>query len=487
MKLVKTESRKPIPDSRMIDLIAFSITVSLFIAAIAAALYMHEWGHVFRGWHRIMISPGPKTTDYYEVGGLAASFLNAGTCGLICVLFMVCLKGDSRPNAMAGYFLVIAHCFYGLNPLNMLPCFLAPILYFKNKNLDVNDNLHVCMFATCFGPFISEFLFRYTLQEAFVQGEVHLTALGVIIAVIFLLILGFVIPAILPGAHAWHKGYNLFNGGLAFGIFGFFVYNLLYTTFGVMPPEKLTFSNPWYDSFHRSYSFFVNAYFIILFSIALLIGYYLNGRSLKGYRRLMTDTGHMSNFVETYGMPLCLINIGIYGMMFLFYVNLVMGISEGVGFTGPTTGVLFAALTFALLGQHPKNVWPILAGFLAMYVVNLTLSSLTGLDPGWTISSQPYINAAAFATGMAPIVGRYGRRAGYAAGMIDAALCRATANLHGGLVLYNGGFTAGLTVLILLPVLEHYVKQQNYKNPPASMDDFIVVEERKGMKKAEPD
>ncbi len=92
MKLVKTESRKKIPDSRMIDLIAFSITVSLFIAAIAAALYMHEWGHVFRGWHRILISPGPKTTDYYEVGGLAAACLNAGTCGLIVVLFMVCLK-----------------------------------------------------------------------------------------------------------------------------------------------------------------------------------------------------------------------------------------------------------------------------------------------------------------------------------------------------------------------------------------------------------
>ena len=485
MKLVETKSRMKIADSTMIDLIAFSITVSLFIAAFAASLYMHEWGHVFRGWHRILISPGPRTTDYYEVGGLAASFLNAGTCGLICVLFMVCLKGDSRPNALAGYFLVIAHCFYGLNPLNMMPCFLAPILYLKNKNLDINDNLHVCMFATCFGPFISEFLFRYTQGEAFVQGEVHLTTAGVILAVLFSIVLGFVIPAILPGARAWHKGYNLFNGGLAFGIFGFFVYNLFYTTFEVAPPEKLVFSNPWYDSFHRSYSLFVNVYFILLFLLAFTAGFLLNGRSMQGYKKLMTDTGHMSNFVERYSMPVCLINIGIYGAMFLAYVNLVMRVSVGVGFTGPTTGVLFAALTFSLLGQHPKNVWPILAGFCGMYVINMTISALTPLNPQWTISSQPYINAAAFATGMCPIVGRYGKGAGFAAGMIDAALCRATANLHGGLVLYNGGFTAGLTVLILLPILEHYVQQQSLKNAPVSMDNFIVVEERKGLKKAE--
>ncbi len=70
-------------------------------------------------------------------------------------------------------------------------------------------------------PFISEFLFRYTLGDDFVYGQVRLTVSGVVLAILFSILLAFVLPAILPGARAWHKGYNLYNGGLAFGIFGF--------------------------------------------------------------------------------------------------------------------------------------------------------------------------------------------------------------------------------------------------------------------------
>ncbi|MDD5832630.1 MAG: DUF1576 domain-containing protein [Clostridiales bacterium] len=466
-------------ESVMIELIASAITVFLFAAAVLAAFYMKEWGNVFRDWIKIMTGPNPLVTDYYSVGGLSAAFLNAAVCGLVCILFMVGLKGETRPNALAGYFLVIAHCFYGLNLLNMIPCFLAPMMYMKLKKLSINDNLHVCMFATCFGPFISEFLFRYTLGESFVQGEVKVTMLGVLLAVLFSAVIGFVIPAILPGARAWHKGFNLFNGGLAFGIFGFFAFNLFYTTFGIKAPEVLIYYNPVYDSFSHSYTLFVNGFFLVMFLFFFAAGYFLNGKSLKGYEKLLNDSGHMSNFVERYSIPVCMINMGLYGVFFLGYVNLVMLISEGAGFTGPTTGVIFASMTFVMLGQHPKNVWPILAGFLLLYLANVNLRFFFGLDPGWTISGQTYINSAAFATGICPIVGRYGKKAGMAAGVIDAALCTATGRLHGGLVLYNGGFTAGLTVLILLPVLEHYMKENKAGKHPDSMDNFIVIEEPK--------
>ncbi|MDO4961622.1 MAG: DUF1576 domain-containing protein [Eubacteriales bacterium] len=471
-------------DSAMVDLIAIYITLMMYAASFIAAHYMSEWGTVLDGWHRIITNPCPLVTDYYMLGGLSATFLNAALCGTVCVTFMVCLKGRERPNALAGYFLVIAHCFYGLNLLNMLPCFLAPMLYFRVKKLNVNDNLHVCMFATCFGPFISEFLFRYTTGNFFyIKDEPDVTLLGVMLAIGFALVIGFVIPAILPGAKAWHKGFNLFNGGLAFGIFGFFAYNLFYTTFGFERPAVLTYSNRIYNSFNNSYTLFVNVFFFILFGSLLLLGFIRNNFSLKGYDRLLDDTGHLSSFLAEFSKPLCLINMGFYGIMFLVYVNLVMSISEGVGFTGPTTGVIFAAMTFSLLGQHPRNVAPILFGFLGLYGLNIAIRYFTGVDPGWTISSQSYINAAAFATGVCPITGRYGYRAGFAAGVIDAILCRSTSTLHGGLVLYNGGFTAGLTVLILLPILEHYVTEKNISNKQVGMEKFIVVEERRQKKK----
>lgn len=69
-----------------------------------------------------------------------------------------------------------------------------------------------------------------------------------------------------------------------------------------------------------------------------------------------------------------------------------------------------------------------------------------------------------------------------------ASMCTATSALHGGLVLYNGGFTAGTTALILLPILEHYIPtaRERLKDQTIRMKDLIIVGaagKRKGEKK----
>ena len=79
------------------------------ISAFLAAIYTGEWGSVFYNWYLIMTSPCPLVTDYFAIGGLASAMLNAGACGMVCYLFMHFLKGESKANTMAGYFLVVAH------------------------------------------------------------------------------------------------------------------------------------------------------------------------------------------------------------------------------------------------------------------------------------------------------------------------------------------------------------------------------------------
>lgn len=448
---------KSFTNSQIINGIALGFSLSFLLSSVIAARYTGEWGTVFSDWLRIMTSPCPLVTDYFAIGGIASAFLNAGACGMACWLFMTRLKGDSHTNTLAGYFLVIAHCFYGLNFLNMWPCFLAPILYLRLKKLNVKSNLHVCMFATSFAPFISEFLFRYTTERIYVFGQIHLTASGIFLALAFSVLLGFTIPAILPGAKAWHKGYNLYNGGLAFGIFGFFVFNFMYRTMSITPPRPVTRVNHIYLLFNHSYRLYGNCFFLTLFLLCILAGYILNGKSFRGYSDLTKDTGFQSDFSEKYGMPVCLMNIGIYGCMFLLYLNLIILFTEGAGFTGPTFGVMLAALTFSAMGQHPLNVWPILVGYWCLYLLTILFGFLNGRELAWSLSTQGYINGVAFATGICPIVGRYGVRAGIVGGFLCASMCTATSALHGGFVLYNGGFTAGITVLILLPILEHYL------------------------------
>ncbi|MCI9592035.1 MAG: DUF1576 domain-containing protein, partial [Lachnospiraceae bacterium] len=62
-------------------------------------------------------------------------------------------------------------------------------------------------------------------------------------------------------------------------------------------------------------------------------------------------------------------------------------------------------------------------------------------------------------------------------GFLCASMCTATSALHGGFVLYNGGFTSGITVLILLPILEKYVPntRDEIKDQRLNMQELISL------------
>ena len=158
-----------------------------------------------------------------------------------------------------------------------------------------------------------------------------------------------------------------------------------------------------------------------------------------------------------------MINIALYGFAILAYLNLVFilpaifpALPSGVGFTGATAGIIFAALTFAADGQHPKNVFPIVVGYITLFAIVIVICLIANFDIPWTLSTQAYINGLAFATGLCPFAGKYGFRYGVLAGLMSAIICAITAKMHGGFVLYNGGFNAGLVALILIPILDFY-------------------------------
>ena len=443
-------------NSWYIKAICFSFSFSFFIAALIATIYLDLWGHVWPDFIKIMTRPGPLITDYFMLGNLASSLLNAGMCGMAFTLLMIFLKSECRPSYLAGYFLVIAHCFYGLNFLNMWPPALGILLFTKVFKIGFRHNLDLAMFSTAFGPFISEMLFRYHVWDYYIAYEVQVSILGFIYVIIFSIFLGFAIPAMLPGALKLHKGYNLYNGGLAFGLLGLFIYAFMYKTLGIEAPVATPVPNVTYAAHTNSYQGFVGIYFFIMFLLFILCGWYLNGKSFKGYGALLKSNGHTADFFAEFGAPKVLMNIGFYGLLVLSYFVLVITFTDGAGFTGPTMGVILAAMTFSSQGQHPAIVWPIFIGYLTLYGFVAILCSLAGLDLPWTLSVQGYLNGAAFATGLCPIAGRYGKRYGVIAGFMAAVLCTSTSSMHGGLMLYNGGLTTGITALIMVPCLEYY-------------------------------
>ena len=446
---------------RLIYLYPLFISLFFLAATPIAVIYTKEWDF-FENVVRILFSPSKLVTDYFALGGLGSTLFNAAVCGL-CTNFIVYISRP-KPNAtiLAGYMLVVAHCFYGLNFLNMWPPLFGILLYCGLMNKKISENIHIAFFSTALAPFVSELCFRYAIED-YSSTSVSVNWVGVALSLVCGLAIGFVIPALLPGTSAMHHGYSLYKAGLAIGILGIFINAFMYSTLGVEKPSATPIVNDSYYALPYGYRGFMNVFFILLFLATFIVGFILNKKSVRGYRQLLECTGHGTDFTDKFGMPVCMINIAIYGFAMLAYLNLVFilpsifpGLPSGVGFTGATAGVILAALTFAADGQHIKNVFPIVVGYVALFGLVVVICAVAGFDVPWTLSTQAYINGLAFATGLCPIAGKYGFRYGVLAGFMSAIICAVTAEMHGGFVLYNGGFNAGLTALVLIPILDFY-------------------------------
>lgn len=448
-------------NDRIIRRFCFWVSIGLLAASAVACSIYGEWNVLLPQLFRIITSPAKLLTDYYSLGGLGCALLNAGLCGL-SVWVVLCILRDTVASSavLAGYFLVIAHGFYGLNILNIWPCFFGVLLYARIRKQAFGPLFPIAMFATALAPFISELLFRYTIPDTFDPNAPQVTLLGVVLSVIMGVAAGFLVPPMIPGVRAMHKGYNLYNAGITIGLLGFLLECLLYPVMGRTVPDALTGSNPVYAAHGGAFNVFSVSAFAIFFALCLLNGWRLNGHSFRGYGQLLASDGHNDDFAHQHGMPLCLINLGFHGFSVLAYMSIMIALTDGVGFTGPTCGALLAALSFFAVGQHPRIVWPIFAGYGLLFALASAIGGIGGFDPGWTLSSQAYLNGLAFATGLCPIAGKFGWKSGIVAGAACAAMCSSTSVIHGGFVLYNGGFTAGITCFILVPMLEHYVKSK---------------------------
>lgn len=450
---------------------AYSVFISLFflVASPIAVIYTEEWDFFENLW-RILSSPSKLVTDYFALGGLGSALFNTAICGLLANLIIHISKVRDNATTLAGYMLIVAHGFYGLNFLNMWPPFIGVLIYCLVMKKKVSENIHIAFFATSLSPFVSEVLFRYSVGN-FDPAVTQINWIGITIAIVCGIAVGFVVLPLLPGTTAMHRGHNLYKAGLAIGLLGIFVYAFMYDTLGIAAPSVVPIDNPSYYALPYAYRGFMNTFFVILFALTFIAGFFLNHRQIRDYGKLLRCTGYGTDFSDKFGMPLCMVNIAVYGMAIIAYLNLVFilpdvfpQLPEGVGFTGPTVGVVFAALTFAADGQHPGNVFPIAVGYVTLFAIVVLICLISGLDIPWTLSTQSYINGLAFATGLCPIAGKYGFRYGVIAGVLSATICTVTAEMHGGFVLYNGGFTAGLSALILIPLLDFYNVKPKYED-----------------------
>jgi len=245
-----------------------------------------------------------------------------------------------------------------------------------------------------------------------------------------------------------HKGYDLYSAALPGVLLGLMAVAVLYKSLGNTVPEIAA-------TLDGSHPGMVWGFCIIFFGLCVLAGFWLNGKSFKGYGALLKDTGHKADFTAKYGPGLAIMNVGVYGLMILAYyifVNAIQG-DALAGFNGVTIGIVFCMVCFGAAGAHPGNIWPIMAGYVLFSFAATQL--LGGVFP---VNAQAIMVGLCFASGLTPIAGNYGWWAGVLAGGMHYLLVTSIPAIHGGFSLYNGGFTALVIAIILVPQLETFCK-----------------------------
>ncbi|WP_044564978.1 DUF1576 domain-containing protein [Anaerococcus provencensis] len=380
--------------------------------------------NIYQGMLNILTSPSVLVSDYMEIGGMGAAFVNAGLMLLFSV-FVADKSGARLTGALiSGLFTVLGFSFFGKNVLNTIPLMVGVYLYCMYKKLEVSNYMHVMCFVTGISPVVS--LFYFGLNFSIITGFILGALVGILV--------GFIIIPISANMIAFHDGYSLYNVGFSLGIIGIIIAGNLRMFDRIIPEVNIIYTGS---------DLYPLVFLSIICTIFVCYGLIKN-KGLKGYGKLLKQSGRLvSDFTILFNKYLVIFNVGITGIISILYVKICGGVING-----PILGGILTVMGFSVFGKHPKNVLPIMLGVLVASIYNK-------YDP----SGTPAILTALFSTTIAPIAGEFGVLAGIFAGFTHKAVATNVGFIHGGINLYNNGLAGGFVAAVLVPLFRNLIER----------------------------
>lgn len=376
------------------------------------------------GLYNIIIAPDILLTDYIAVGGIGATFINAAILAFANIYILYKLKLKVNGTLIATTLTIIGFSFIGKNIFNVWPIYLGGYLYSRYQNMNFKNVVLVVMFGTTLAPLVSE-----TAFGLHVPVEV-----GIPLGIMLGILAGFVITPLSSHMVRVHDGYNLYNIGFTAGLLGSVITAVLRGFGLIIEPQQVLSSK---------YDVILKVILITMFILLIILGYIVNGKSFNGYKKVLSYSGRLvTDFTQLTGYGITYINMGIMGLVAITYVV----ISGGV-MNGPTVAGVLTIVGFSAFGKHPKNAIPILIGVFVAGITNI-----------WEIDSTMVIIAGLFGTTLAPLAGAYGWLIGVITGFIHLSVVMNVGMLHGGINLYNNGFSGGIVAALIVPLVDAFKK-----------------------------
>ena len=327
---------------------------------------------------------------------------------------------------IACVFLMSGFSMFGKNIANIWPIILGVYLFSRFQDENFSKYVYIALYGTALSPMIT---------------AVAIEAVGfwakLIAVMLFGTIIGFLLPPLATYCLRVHQGYNLYNVGFAAGLVGTLLVSVM-KSFGFEISTTLmwTYENDWR----------VVAY-ILLLSLTLLLTGLFSVKNKSDIRRIYRHSGRLvADFIILDGLPVTLFNMGTLGIAATAYILLTGGTINGA-----TLGGILTIIGFGAFGKHLRNILPIMGG---VYLGSLVKT--------WNVNDPSVQLGALFGTSLAPISGQFGWQYGVLVGFLHSSMVLNTGILHGGLNLYNNGFSAGILALIIVPVIETFKKRKEH-------------------------
>lgn len=421
----------------------------LYLELLCALLFILSFcfepiGQMFAGYGRILTNSSILLTDYVYIGGVGATLWNVATVLLFNLILIKVLKIKTTGPVYCGIIMICGFSFFGKNILNTLPIYFGIWLFSRYKRLPFSNFIISILFSTGISPLVSYAFFGFGLQLYFS------IPLGIVCGAI----VGFIIPAYTAHTITFHEGYNLYNTGFALGVISaifYGVFNLCGLT--------VTTSNA-YDNTNSTIFYVLLAVLSLSFILIAIIG---DSKVFKKYFSLLKTSGRLiTDYLKDYGVEAVMLNFGILGLFLLIICAC---------FQIPLNGILFgsilAILGCAAFGLHIRNAISVWIGCALAILVLMAVRNDFSIEIHRDINT---LVAFIFASGLAPIAGKYGPIYGIVGGFMHIVLSPLMISLQGGFDLYNNGFSAGFEASILAVCAETVFKKRRKPNAKQTKD-----------------
>ncbi len=401
----------------------FRIMLYFAILTLLAAFFFNSPLEIFQGLWRIIKSPSILLTDYMVVGNIGSAFFNSGLLMLGAILITRHNKVTLSGPIVAAIFTIGGFAFFGKNLYNVCPIMAGVLLFAKLRREPFRALILPALFGTALGPLVSQITFGFALP----------LTISLPLGILSGLVAGMLLPPLANHFIQFHQGYNLYNIGFTAGIIGMLFISVF---------RALGFQIPPVSQVLEDHTIGLLVYLCLLLLSMAAIGFWYARKSWRNMTHLWRMPGQLvSDYINSDGFGLVLLNMAILGCVSIGYVLFV-----GSSVSGPVIGGIFTVIGFGAFGKHLRNTVPIMLGvFVANYVFV------------WDVSSIGSVLAALFATTLAPIAGAYGVIPGILAGFIHMTVVMNVGYLHGGVNLYNNGFSGGFVAALMVPILNSVI------------------------------